>query len=108
MVLLVGQSLGLRRPLRPPRTGPGVVLRSGHEASCHWVAFDVALDPAEFLATADQVIITLVLPERPADAPEQQIGLFSGRGFKRADQLRDAHTWDEQEMDVVRHNHPRM
>jgi hypothetical protein len=102
----VGQALGLRRPPRPPRAGPCILLRPESQAGYDRVVFDVPPDSPEFLVVANHVVIALVLPEGLAGSLEQNVGLFGGCRFERAEKLRGTHLWNDEGMDVIGHDRP--
>src|ERR1035438_1775710 len=67
--------LACRRAYARRRTGPSVLLRCRSQARAHRVALNVSLDPVELLDISDQVVVALILPERPGPA-EHRIGLM--------------------------------
>ena len=105
---LMGQPPGLRRPLRPPGTGPRVFLGFSGETGRDRIVFDAPLYALELFAAPNQSVIALVPPKGLACRLEQSVGSPAGSSLERAEKLRRAHKRRNQQMDVVRHDHPRV
>jgi len=106
--LEVGQALGLRRPLRPPRPRPRVALSRSDKKCSDWIVFNVKLDAPEFLSIADQVIIALILPKGLTCASQKLVSPFGSRRFERTKEPRRMHQWSNKQVNVIGHDNPRV
>jgi hypothetical protein len=87
---------------------PGPQFGRRHEPRGHGVLLDVSSCSGETLIASDPVIPRFVLPEGLARSTEQPVGGASCGSLKPAHERRNRHGRRDQNVNVVRHHHPRM
>ena len=104
----VGQALGLRRPLRPPRARPTEILGRGNQACGDGIVFYISNDLPELRRGANQVVEALILPKWLSGARKKQVGLLGCCSFVRSKQAGQFHQRSDEQMHVVWHDDPRV
>lgn len=78
------------------------------ETGRHRILFDVTRDLVEFGGVANPAIPGFLSPERLARESQNLVGFVSCRTLQPASNLGQWHPRSDQEMDVIRHDDPRM
>jgi len=84
--------------------GPGECLWGINETGLDRIPLNVSLNPAGLVIIPNKVIITLLLPERPARRVHDPIRLVASESLQRSKPDARRRPWRDQQMDVVRHN----
>ena len=95
-----------RRFRLPSCTGPGPVFRRAHQTGINRVRFNVRYGSVELIRVAKIVVPGLVLPERLTGSTQYPIRVPRGRSFQPSHQHRHGNPRKNQQMHVVRHDHP--
>jgi hypothetical protein len=100
----VGQVLTCQKKTRSARPGPQV--RFFHQSGPHRIPFDVPTDPLEFPPVSHPVVIGLVLPEWQPGSTQDEVGLATAGILHGARDFPQCFVRLQQNMHVVRHDHP--
>ncbi len=95
-----------RRFRLPGCARPAPISGIMYETRGHGVLFDVALRPVQTFSTADQVIPGFVEPKGFAGKTEYLVGPSCRRTFQPASNRGDWNLGRDEQVDVVRHDHP--
>lgn len=89
----------------PARRGAGErkFLRQSCQAGFDRIPFDVARDPPEFIVTANEVVVILVLPKR-TNQPEHSNCFVTSESFERAEPFPEWDPGRHEQMHVIRHD----
>jgi len=87
-----------------PVTGPRELLRSCGDPGLHRIHLDVTSNPLKLRVIADQPIVTLVLPKRSPGKAEHTVGFPCGESLQRLHELRNLHSWSNENVNVIGHH----
>jgi hypothetical protein len=105
-----GRRLRLRRVSRPAISSarPRISLHRSRQSSPHRIAQYVSLDPPKRLPRPDQMVVTLVLPKLSPGSPKDGVSLPSTVALHPPQELGHVSPRRQQQMNVIRHDHPRV
>ena len=88
------------------RAKPSIVLRSDCKSGSNRIVFNIIRDFLEFALVSNPVIVGFSLPKRLTGAAQEQVCLPRGGPFHPAEQAPRRYFRQQEDMDVVGHDHP--